>query len=373
MRFNRVFLGMFLILLAAGRLARAETVDEYIKSEMGRQRIPGLSLAIVQDGKVVKVQGYGVADVEKKTPVTADTAYDVGPVAKSFTATAMLMLMQNGRIRPADKMARFFSNVPPQWRDITVWHLLTNTSGIKDYLTETPTTATLDFTPDIVYNRAIGAGLNFTPGTQFKYSNTNYVMLGMVIEAATGRPFYEFIVDRIFKPLGMTESTLRASGKPVPNLATGYQLTNGQATAVDAEKRAFADAFLCTTVNDLSRWAAALDSDGFLTWQMRATMWSPTPLMPAGKQPATAEAKPKTAPYGVGWYTETLKGRPVIGEGGSSGGCSANLSRFPDDRLTVIVLANLRNVDALPLVQGIATRYLSALKEERSRVNLSNP
>ena len=229
--------------IAPCRLALADGVNDYIKSEMAKQHIPGLSLAVILNGKPIKVKGYGVSDLEQKSPVTLDTAYDVGSVAKPFTAAAVLTLVERGKLRLDDLLTRFFSNVPPAWRGITLWQLLTNTSGIKDYTSEIPTTAKLEFTEDLVYLRAVGAGLNFPPGTQFRYSQTNYVLLGMAIEAATGRPFYEFVADTIFKPLEMTHTQPAATQKTPGKLATGYRLTDGQRAPAEREKRQFGDAF----------------------------------------------------------------------------------------------------------------------------------
>ncbi len=355
------------ILLAAlpGRAAFADSVDDYVKSEMTKQQIPGLSLAVVWKGKPIKVKSYGVADVEQKSPVTLETAYDVGSMAKPFTAAAVLMLAERGKIRLDDPVSRFFANTPAPWRGITVWHLLTNTSGIKDYTSEIPSATKLEYTQDLVLLRAIGAGLNFPPGTQFRYSQTNYVLLGMVIEAATGRPFHEFVTDRIFKPLEMTHTLAAPAVKKVPNLAAGYHLVGGQRSPADREKREFGDAFFSSTISDLVNWAVALDNGTILSETDRALMWTPAPLLPppAPRRPGPAPAAmAKAAPYGAGWYTEELNGRHVLGHGGSVGGYSTNLTRFPDDHLTVIILTNLRDVKVFPLIRGIASRYAPELK-----------
>ena len=376
-----------ILALASARPALADSVDDYIKSEMSKQQIPGLSLAVLWKGKPIKVKSYGVADLDSKTPVTLETAYDVGSVAKPFTAAAVLMLVERGKIKLDDPVTRFLSNVPVTWNNITVRHLLTNTSGIKDYTTEIPTTARLEFTEDLIYMRAVGGGILFPAGTQFRYSQTNYVLLGMVIRAATGRPFYEYVTDQIFKPLEMTHTQPAAIKKPVPNLAVGYRLVDGQRTPAEREKREFGDAFFSSTINDMVNWAAALDTGAILSEPARNLMWTPTPLAPAAPvrrptpirsrirlpqrgatsaappgAPEQEPAAPKTAPYGAGWYTEDLKGHRVLGHGGSVGGFSANLTRFPDDNLTVIILTNLRDVKVFPLIRGVAGRYSTALK-----------
>lgn len=418
MNVRRASAAILIFLLASIQFARADSVDDYIKSEMSKQQIPGLSLAVLWKGKPIKVKSYGVADVDQKTPVTAETAYDVGSVAKPFTAAAILMLAETGKIRLDDPITRFFSNVPAQWRGVTVWHLLTNTSGIKDYTTEIPTTANLIFTEDLIFNRAVGGGINFPPGTQFRYSQTNYVLLGMIIRSATGRPFYDFITNRIFKPLEMTHTVPYAVTKSPADLATGYRLVNGQRAPVERERREFGDAFFSSTINDMVKWAVALENGAILSDQASALMWNPAPLQstarvrrpvqsrePAHAPGATATARKgahgrpaappkgdadspvvtvksasgspvpaedsapeqpapevKTAPYGAGWYNEELKGHRVIGHGGSVGGFSANLTRFPDDKLTVIILTNLRDVKVFPLIRGVASSYAPALK-----------
>jgi CubicO group peptidase (beta-lactamase class C family) len=367
MNVRRLIAAILALIIGSIRFASADSVDDYIKSEMGKQQIPGLSLAVIWKGKPIKVKSYGVEDVEQKSPVTLDTAYDVGSVAKPFTAAAVLMLVERGKIRLDDPVSRFFANTPAQWRGITVWHLLTNTSGIKDYTSEIPSATKLEYTQDLVFLRAVGAGLNFPPGTQFRYSQTNYVLLGMIIEAATGRPFYEFVTDQIFKPLEMMHTLPERAAKKVPSLATGYHLVDGKRAPADREKREFADAFFSSTIGDMVKWAVALDNGALLSEATRTMMWTPAPLLspPPPRRPGLAPvpaAKPKTSLYGAGWYTEELNGHRVIGHAGSVGGYSANLTRFPDDQLTVIILMNLRDVKVFPLIRGVASRYSAALK-----------
>ncbi|HLJ56611.1 MAG TPA: serine hydrolase domain-containing protein [Chthonomonadaceae bacterium] len=374
---------VMLVLLLVGSAAAAaadaasagDAVDAYIKAEMAKQQIPGLSLAVIWNGEPIKVKAFGMADVDRKTPVTLDTAYDVGSVAKPFTAAAVLTLADRGKFRLDDPISRFFANDPAQWRGITVWNLLTNTSGIKDYTSEIPSSTKIDYTDDLVYLRSVGAGLNFPPGSQFRYSQTNYVLLGLIIQASTGRPFSEYIASQILEPLEMTH-TVPYSAKSTPaDLARGYRLVDGKPAPVDREKRAFADAFFSTTITDMVKWAVALDKGSIFTDSDRSLMWTAAPLIspaaqvrrvptPRGQPPGTPipSSAPRRAPYGAGWYVEALNGHRVIGHGGSVGGFSANLTRFPDDKLTVIILTNMRDVNVFPLVRGVASKYAPALK-----------
>ena len=170
--------------------SHADPIDDYIELQMRRQQVPGLSLAVVQDGRVVKLQGYGFADLELQVPVTPDTVFEIGSITKQFVAAAVMTLVEQGKINLDEPASRYLSDLPPAWHEVTVLQLLTHTSGIPDFeeilgygAYRTPTTA-----PQLI---AVAAAkpMDFPPGAQWHYSNTGYYLLGLIIEKVSGMPY----------------------------------------------------------------------------------------------------------------------------------------------------------------------------------------
>ena len=338
-------------LLAFSLPARCDKVDELVIAQMKSRHIPGLSLAVVFKGKVVNAASYGLADVDRRSLVSAQTTFDVGSVGKQFTAAAVLMLVERGKLRLEDPIGRYIADVPPAWRPITLRHLLTHTSGLKDYETELPGAAQGQaLTPTDIVRRAQSNPLNFRPGEKWLYSQTGYVLLGMVVEAASGQLFGDYVTSNIFKPLRMTSTHVKGTSGGGLNLATGYQWADGAYQRVDRDVTAYADGFFASTAEDLTRWSEALIADTLLSKSSRELMWTPMKLN---------DGKPTI--YGLGWYIETFHQHRIIGHAGVSGGYSTNLTCFPDDKLTVIVLTNLRNVNAFEVGRAVAGLYVPDL------------
>jgi CubicO group peptidase (beta-lactamase class C family) len=166
---------------------------------MEKQTIPGMAITVLRNGKVLKAEGYGWADVEKKIPVKPTTVFQIQSVTKSFTAAATMLLVDEGKIALEDKLAKYFDPVPAAWSNITVRHLLTHTSGIKDFINEPTADLTKETTPEEIFESLRNRPLNFTPGEKYVYSNTGYQLLGMIIRKITGQPWHEFVRDRILR------------------------------------------------------------------------------------------------------------------------------------------------------------------------------
>lgn len=336
--------------------AGADKVDDYIKSIMQSRTIPGLSLAIVQNGKAIKVKGYGLLNIEEKKPASADTIFDIGSVSKPFTACAIMQLAERGKLNIDDPITRYFADLPAPWKGITIRHLLLHTSGIKDYQTEIPLSEEAepkDLTPTDYMRKAESVPLNFRPGEKWSYSHTNFLLLGMIIESASGMRFSDYIAKRLLNPLEMTSSYVRGARAKTGEMAMGYKLKGADLQPVERENRRFADNYLASSARDMAKFAEALDTGTFLTASSRQSMWT------AGK---LKNGTPVIT--GLGWYVETVGTHRAIGHGGEVGGFSSNMTRFPDDKLTIVVLTNRSEINAFELVKSIAQFFSPGLNRK---------
>ncbi len=210
---------------------KADNVDDYISARMRQLHIPGLSLAIVRDGRITKAQGYGFANLELRAHATKETVYEIGSNTKQFTAAAIMMLVEDGKIRLEDTITKYFPEAPETWRGITIKHLLTHTSGIQNHvavphwLDAFRTNLAFETAParDELLKMFFKLPLEFQPGETWAYDNTGYYLLGIIIEKASGKSYWQFLDERIFKPLGMDATRSTDPQALVPNRASGYE------------------------------------------------------------------------------------------------------------------------------------------------------
>jgi CubicO group peptidase (beta-lactamase class C family) len=356
-----ILVGMGLWLIAAqGAKAGQDVdgrVDALIGAEMREQRIPGLAVAVLRDGKVVKAQGYGLANVELDVAVKPETVFQTGSVGKQFTATAVMMLMEEGKVGLDDKLSKYLAGTPEAWKDVTVRNLLTHTSGIADYTDSEFTKAgglinlRGDYTEAELYKQLVQLPMNFETGTKWKYSNTGYVLLGFLIHKVTGEFYGDFLQERIFRPLGMSATRIISEADIVPNRASGYELVKGEIKNqewVSATLNTTADGALYTNVVDLGKWDAALYTEKLLKRVSFEQMWTPVRLKDG-----------KTHSYGFGWFLNEANGHRLIEHDGAWQGFTMNISRYVDDGLTVIVMTNLDSEHAKPerVAHGVAGLY----------------
>src|SRR6516165_3984555 len=331
-----------------------DDVDLYIKTSMARQHIPGLSLAVIRDGKIIKARGYGHASVELNVPARPETVYELASATKPFVAVAIMSLVQDGKIGLEDKVSGFVEGAPDTWKDITIRHLLTHTSGIKDYLGDLRRDFPNGATPEAIARAAIEAPLNFTPGAKWSYSNTGYVLLGMIVRKVSGKSYDAFLMGRVFKPLGMGDTRLDTPDEIVPNRAIGYLWYGAgglhNCEFLKSQMTNYGDGGILSTVLDLARWDAALSSDRLLTPSSKEAMWSRVKLRDGS-----------TFGYGLGWFLEDVNGHRHVHHPGGAPGTATIISRYPDDRLTVIILANGGAAYVQGLDFGVAQRYIPDL------------
>jgi CubicO group peptidase (beta-lactamase class C family) len=342
-------------LVAQAPVESADQVDRYVLEEMRNRQIPGLALAVVKDGVVVKSRGYGLADVERNVPVTPETRFNIASVDKQFTATLVMMLVEEGKLALEDEISKHLSGDPRAWKGIRIRHLLSHTSGLSDDWVETVRGREFfNYTTKELYDHARTVPLIFRPGTGWSYSDQGFFLLCLLVERVAGKPYHDVLRERILGPLGMTGVTVWEPKQVISNRASGYILDGGKLyrNRREIEYGLWNDLLLTTA--DLVKWDAALYTEKLLRKSSLEQMWTPARLN--NGQPVRFRGAFRS--YGFGWVLDTFRGHRIISHGGYTG---VNIWRMPDDRTAVIVLTNLdRPSDSNPhgLANGVAGFYV---------------
>jgi CubicO group peptidase (beta-lactamase class C family) len=333
-------------------------VDTVVEAQRKAQKIPGVSLAVCRDGRVVKATGYGLGNVEWNGAVTPETIFQTGSVGKQFTAMAVMMLLEEGKIGLDEKVSKYIPESPAIWKGVTIRNLLTHTSGISEYGGEEDLMGkgVINFRKDYTEEELVSAfatmKMDFQPGEKWNYSNTGYVLLGIVIHRVTGEFYGDFLQQRIFRPLGMSSTRIISEADIVPQRSGGYRLLKGELKNqewVAPTLNTTADGALYTNVLDLAKWDAALREKKFVKASSYELMWSPVKLNDG-----------KTYPYGFGWDLGDKGGFKAVSHTGSWQGFTMAINRYEKNGLTVIVMANLDSDNAKPekIVEDVAAIYL---------------
>ena len=336
-------------------------VDEVVRAQVREQNIPGVSLAVMRDGKIIKTAGYGFANLELKVPLRPEMLLKSGSLVKQFTATSIMMLLEEGKIGLDDEISKYLPQAPPSWNRVTIRRLLTHTSGIRDFFGED---GDPQYDPHREYSendwiRLFSAqSMRFSPGDKWSYCNAGYVILGAVIHRVTGKTWFEFEKERIFDPLGMTSSRLISTEDIIPNRASGYILVDGQlknepwATSSSASTAAGS---LYLTVFDMAKWDAALYTERLIRRSSLEQMWTPVKLNDGS-----------VYPYGFGWRIRQVNGHRLIQHDGVETAFTTRIVRYVDDGISIVVLMNLGEDDeaAMPtrMTDNIAAIYVPTLR-----------
>ena len=342
---------------------QSQSVDDYLAQEMKAQHIPGLALGVYRNGEIVKAQGYGLANVELNVPVKPETIFQSGSVGKQFAATAVMMLVEEGKVGLDDAITKYFPGAPDAWNNIKVRNLLSHTSGLAEYESDERTGPSgpfylrLDFTEDELLKKAEALPFDFQPGEKWSYRNTNYLLLGFLIRKVTGEFYGDYLQERIFKPLGMNATRIISEADIIPNRAAGYQLVKGELKNQDWVSPTFnstADGALYFTVLDLAKWDAALCTEKLVKKSSLDQMWTVAKLN---------DGKPNKSNYGFAWDINQMNGHRVIEHGGAWQGFTTYIARYVDDKLTVVVLTNLDSAHSNPgrIAHHVAGLYVPAL------------
>ena len=326
-------------------------VEEIVRAELERQRVPGVAVGIVHKGQVSS-RGYGMANVEHMVPVTDQTIFQSGSLGKMFTAAAIMLQVEDGKLRLTDTITKFFPDAPATWRSITVRHLLTHTSGIPDYTTDA-FDYRRDYTEDELAKLAYATKLEFPAGARWNYSNTGFALLGFIVRRVSGKFYGDVLVERVFKPAGMTTARVITEHDIVPNRAAGYVLRNGELKNqewVAPQLNTTADGSLYFSARDMLAWDAAVRRRGILRPESWAQILTPVTL-----------ASGNAYPYGFGWSVDARGGQPMQSHGGSWQGFQTYYARFIGEDLSIFALMNGAHADPGRIVNLIAAAINPAL------------
>lgn len=351
-----VAFGSSSVACAQATSAISDKASSYVRDEMQRQHIPGLALLVARGGKIVQAEGFGLANVELQVPVKPETVFQSGSVGKQFTATAVMMLVEEGKVGLDDPLTKYFPDAPSSWKEVTVRELLSHTAGFGDYPEK------FDFRKDWTEAELLklveGIPLAYPPGTKWEYSNLGYLTLGILIHRVTGEFYGDFLQQRIFHPLGMETTRIISEADIVPNRAAGYRLVKGELKNqewVAPMVNTTADGSLYFSILDLAKWDAALYTEKLLKPSSFDQMWTPAKLK---------SGQPNKAGYGFGWAIGDRHGHHVISHDGAWQGFQTTIARYVNDQLTVVVLANLAESNPSAIADHVADLYLSDAKNK---------
>jgi len=333
--FRTLLLATALAILARSSSAQApgDRLQRVVQPYVDAQMFMG-SVLVATDGKIIFSKSYGMADLEWNVPNSPTTRFNIASMTKQFTAASILLLEDRGKLKTDDLVKKYLPDAPASWDKITIYHLLTHTSGIREYAAKYE-----PGTPDkLVFN---DRPLNFQPGEQLAYTNLGYIVLGYLLERISGQTYEEFVQENIFKPLGMNDSGLMSFVSIIPRRASGYWPgSNGTENADRPDARmGFSSGSLYSTTEDLLRWEEGLFGGKLLT--------------PASLRKMTTPFK---SDYACGLYVKRVNGRLMIEHDGNNIGFNSDMAYYPEDRIAVIVLANLNGT-----VTGEMTRALAAV------------
>jgi len=325
----------FLVTPAVHAQRSSPIPERAIDSVMARYAVPGgpgASLLIVRDGKVALAKGYGLANVELRQRVTPETNFRLASLSKQFTATAVMLLVADGKLHYDDKASSLVAGLPAFARGVTVRNLLNHTSGLPDYedfVPDSQTTQVHDADVPALISRA--KGMRFAPGTHYAYSNTGYCLLALVVEHVTRKHFADVLRARIFAPLGMTNTMAREPKTVIPHRAFGYSVRADGVRLTDQSNTSatLGDGGIYANITDLAKWDRALTRHTLVSASQQRLAWTPPTL------PDTAVTE-----YGFGWFIGKAHGTTRQWHHGESRGFTNFILRYPDRRLTVVILTN---------------------------------
>jgi CubicO group peptidase (beta-lactamase class C family) len=340
-------------------------IDSIVVEAMERDQVVGISVGVRKGGEILVAKGYGFADLENEVKATEHTVYRIGSITKQFTAAAIMLLVERGEVRLDDELTRFLPDYPTEGRRITVDRLLTHTSGIMGY-TEMGEKfwgkSRLDLSHEEMVELFSAEPFEFAPGERYQYNNSAYYLLGLIIENVSGMSYAEFLSDQIFSPLGLLETHYLYNLPIIKNRAEGYEVREDKLVNDDplSMRLPYSAGSLGSTVMDLLRWQIAIHGNKVVNQAGYDKMTTP----------ATLNSGEKTT-YGYGLAIGNLENRRKISHGGGINGFSTQLSHYPDDDLTVVVLTNTTSAHPGALESRIARAVLGLPERRVTPVEIS--
>lgn len=326
-------------------------LDTFVETQMREQKVPGVAIAVLRKGEIVVAKGYGRATLEHDVSVTTDTIFQSGSVGKMFTAAAVMAEVERGTMKLDEPIVRYLPDAPASWRPITIRHLLTHTSGIAEFGANFDYKR--DYADDELVKTAYQLPLEFEPGARWNYSNTGYLLLGILVQKASGQSYLDILDKKVFKPLGMKTARGISDADIVPHRASGYQLVNDvlkNQDWVSPTMNATADGSLYFSLNDMIAWSRGVEQGAVLSSASWKQIYTPVRLNSG-----------KPFPYGFGWGVAEAGGHPRYQHGGAWQGFRTFYSRYLGDDLAVILLTNSANTKLETFMNGIAGLWDPAL------------
>jgi len=313
--------------------------------------VPGASVVVIRDGKVIVRRAYGMADLERRVSAVPETDYRLASVSKQFTAMAVMLLAKDGKLRYDQPVRDFLPELPAATRAVTVRHVLNHTSGLWDYEDLVPESRTTQLDDrDVLSLLGSKDSLYFSAGSEYRYSNSGYVLLGMIVSRVSGMTLPQFLRARIFEPLGMQASVAHVEGSDtVARRAFGYSPSGGTFVQTDQSvtSATLGDGGIYTNIDDLTSWDQALERNTLVDSATMRLATTP-PQLPAG---ATTE-------YGFGWFIDRYRGERRWRHTGETSGFRNAILRFPERRLTIVILTNRSSGEPQAIAERIADRVL---------------
>jgi len=320
--------------------------------DFNRLDAPGASVTVIQNGKVLFAKGYGLANVEEKIRCTPETNFRLASLTKQFTAMSILILADRGKLSLDASLIEFFPEFPSYGKQISVRQLLNHTSGLIDYEDVIPTGTTMPVLDRDVLRLLLKQNKTyFSPGSKFRYSNSGYSILSLIVEVRSGMPFARFLKKNIFQPLKMNNSLAYEQGfSIIPNRAFGYTASGESFTRTDQSltSSVLGDGGIYTSASDLFKWDQALYTAKLVSAKWLKLAFTPNPL-------------PTDFPnshYGFGWYIGEYRGLREIWHYGETRGFTTRVARFPEKKFTVVILTNRNDAKISELPHKITDLYL---------------
>lgn len=374
---NKFFtLSIFLLTIHFSFCQNLESKIDSIVSSNYNQNEPGISILIAKDGKPIYKKAFGIANMELDIPLKTDNVFQIGSITKQFTAIAILILEEQGKLKLTDDILKYIPDYPTEDNSITIHHLLNHTSGIQN---NTPigkkgAISKTDMTSTELVDYFKNKPLDFKPGTNFKYSNAGYILLGRIIEIVSKQSYEDFIETTIFKKIGMSSSYYGSNKEVIKNRVSGYQAKQNTFTNADYMSLTlpYAAGSILSTVDDLLKWQNALKSNAFIKYSSLKKAISPTTLKNG-----------KIIPYGYGFRMANLKGSPVIAHSGSTKGFTSIAIFLPKENIYIVALSNCncknlseatKKIALLTLWKSTSNKNIKtkkSVKKDRKTISLS--
>jgi len=360
-------IALTILLLTAAASTRADRLDDYVNGLMKMQQVPGAVVIVLRDGSVLEQRAYGLANIEFNVPMTVEKVFAMSAITGLFTSTAVFGLVQDGKLRLNDRISTLVSGLPHTWRDITILECLNHTSGLPNLYDGQQTTLPIAFNPAEAIQKLAAKPLLSKPGEKMSYSQTDFLLLRLVIEKASGVPFDEFMTEHLFRPLGLSSAQFADARDIVSGKATLYSRFTPDASRLEFARRsgfgglsdhqmwtvpyfcpesARAGAGLVMSALDLAKFDSALSAKKVLSRDSLGMMWTPTKLSNGAVGDYTAGWRQ--------WGQDAHVPEMIVGQYGGTG---VEYVRLIGGQYSVIVLTNCPDADVHAFTMGILNLY----------------